>query len=58
MAENATFRVTAQKTTDLSELVNDAELLELWGMADTTAIDIFLRIPFKNVVISVHAVNI
>ena len=39
MAENATFRVTAQKTTDLSELVNDAELLELWGMADTTAID-------------------
>ena len=39
MAEDATFRVTAQKTTDLSELVNDAELLELWGMADTTAID-------------------
>lgn len=37
MAENATFRVTAQKTTDLSELANDAEWLELWGMADTTA---------------------
>ena len=38
MAENATFRVTAQKTTDLSELVNDAEWLELCGIADTTAI--------------------
>ena len=37
MAENATFRVTAQKTTDLSELANDAEWLELWGLADTTA---------------------
>lgn len=37
MAENATFRVTAQKTTDLSELANDAEWLALWGMADTTA---------------------
>jgi pimeloyl-ACP methyl ester carboxylesterase len=39
MAENATFRVTAQKTTDLSELTNDAEWLALWGMADTTVID-------------------
>lgn len=39
MAENATFRVTAQKTTDLSELANDAEWLELWGMADTTVMD-------------------
>ena len=38
MAENATFRVIAQKTTDLSELVNDAEWLELCGIADTTAI--------------------
>ena len=39
MAENATFRVTAQKTTDLSELSNDAEWLALWGMADTPAMD-------------------
>ena len=39
MAENATFRVTAQKTTDLSELTNDAEWLALWGMADTPAMD-------------------
>ncbi len=39
MAENATFRVTAQKTTDLSELSNDAEWLALWGMADTTIMD-------------------
>ena len=39
MAENATFRVTAQKTTDLSELTNDAEWLALWGMADTTVMD-------------------
>ena len=39
MAENATFRVTAQKTTDLSELTNDAEWLALWGMADTPATD-------------------
>lgn len=39
MAENATFRVTAQKTTDLSELTNDAEWLALWGMADTPAVD-------------------
>ena len=39
MAENATFRVTAQKTTDLSELSSDAEWLALWGMADTPAMD-------------------
>ena len=39
MAENATFRVTAQKTTDLSELSNDAEWLALWGMADNPAMD-------------------
>ena len=39
MTENATFRVTAQKTTDLSELSNDAEWLALWGMADTPAMD-------------------
>ncbi len=39
MAENATFRVTAQKTTDLSELSNDAEWLALWGMADTAVMD-------------------
>ena len=39
MAENATFRVTAQKTTDLNDLTNDAEWLALWGMADTTVMD-------------------
>ena len=36
MAENSTFRVTAQKTTNLQDLSNDPEMLELWGMTDTT----------------------
>ena len=35
-ASNSTFRVTEQKTTDLQSLVNDSELMELWGMMDTT----------------------
>ena len=37
MAENATFRVTAQKTTNLQALSEDPEMLALWGMVDTTA---------------------
>ncbi len=36
MAENATFRVTAQKTTNLKDLSSNSELLALWGMTDTT----------------------
>ena len=36
MAENTTFRVIEQKTTDLQTLANDSELLDLWGMTDTT----------------------
>ena len=37
MAENTTFRVMTQKTTNLQELSNNAELMELWGMANTDA---------------------
>ena len=36
MAENSTFRVIAQKTTNLQDLSNDPEMLELWGITDTT----------------------
>ncbi len=36
MAENTTFRVTAQKTTNLQDLSNDPEWLELVGIVDTT----------------------
>ena len=36
MAENTTFRVIAQKTTNLQDLSNDPEWLELVGMTDTT----------------------
>ena len=36
MAENTTFRVTAQKTTNLQDLNNDPEWLELVGMTNTT----------------------
>ena len=35
-AENATFRVTSQKTTNLQELSNDPEWLNLFGVIDTT----------------------
>ena len=37
MAENSTFRVTAQKTTNLQDLSNDSEWLELVGIIDSTA---------------------
>ena len=37
MAENTTFRVIAQKTTNLQELSTDPEWLELFGTVDTTA---------------------
>jgi pimeloyl-ACP methyl ester carboxylesterase len=37
MADSVTFRVTAQKTTNLQELSEDPEMLALWGMVDTTA---------------------
>ena len=37
-ASNSTFCVTEQKTTDLQSLVNDSELMELWGMMDTTTV--------------------
>lgn len=36
MAENTTFRVTSQKTTNLQDLSNDPEWLELVGIIDTT----------------------
>ena len=36
MAENSTFRVITQKTTDLQELSNDPDMLALWGVIDTT----------------------
>ena len=35
MAENSTFRVTSQKTTNLQDLSNDPEMLAMWGMTDT-----------------------
>ena len=38
MAENTTFRVTAQKTTNLQDLSNDPEWLKLVGIIDTTAV--------------------
>ncbi len=37
MAENSTFRVTSQKTTNLQDLSNDPETLAMWGMTDTAA---------------------
>ena len=37
MAENTTFRVTAQRTTHLQDLSNDPEWLALWGMTDSAA---------------------
>ena len=37
MAENTTFRVTAQKTTNLQDLCNDPEWLNLFGVIDTTS---------------------
>ena len=37
MAENTTFRVTAQKTTHLQDLCNDPEWLNLFGVIDTTS---------------------
>ena len=37
MAENTTFRVTAQKTTNLQDLSNDPEWLNLFGIIDTTS---------------------
>ena len=36
MAENTTFRVTAQKSTNLQDLSNDPEWLKLFGIIDTT----------------------
>ena len=36
MAENSTFRVISQKTTNLQDLSNNPEWLELVGMTDTT----------------------
>ena len=35
MAENTTFRVTAQRTTHLQELSSDPEWMALWGMTDS-----------------------
>jgi pimeloyl-ACP methyl ester carboxylesterase len=37
MAENSTFRVTSQKTTNLHDLSNDPEWMNLFGVLDTTA---------------------
>ena len=37
MAENTTFRVTAQRTTHLQDLSNDPEWMALWDMTDSAA---------------------
>ena len=37
MAENTTFRVTAQRTTHLQDLSNNPEWMALWGMTDSAA---------------------